>query len=101
MGAGEIIALASLIVTVILVVGGALLRSRDNQIAELRREREAQQRAYETKLDFADRTIDTMRETNAELRRQLDRQTITAEITERFLGGLPRQVPPTTGSGDR
>lgn len=96
MGAGEIIALVALVFTVLSFVVGALIKSRDNQIAELRRENES----LLTRLDTLDKTLAAKQETIAEQHRLLDRLTITAEIQERFFSGVQRHLP-SSHTGER
>lgn len=97
MSPGEIISLAALLLSLLVTLAGLMLKSKDNQIAELRRQNEA----LETRVTVANETVNVKQETIDELRRQVDRLTITAEIQERFFSGLPRQLPsPTRGSHD-
>lgn len=88
MDAGAIIALASVIIVVEIAVFGGIIRYLLTKIEK-----------QEAKWDLADRTLDAKQETINELRRQLDKLEITAEIQHRFLDQLPKQLPPP--SGDR
>jgi hypothetical protein len=85
--AGEIIAVCSIVVSVITTTLVTMITQRNRRID-----------ALETSLRLAEQTSETKQETIAELRRQVDRLTITAEIQERFFRELPRHLPP---SGDR
>lgn len=91
MGAGEIIALSGLIFTIFTFIALSLIRSRDLQIADLKRDKEV----LETKHDVLKQTLSAKQETIDEQHRQLDRLIITAEIQERFFSGLPRHLPPS------
>jgi hypothetical protein len=89
--AGEIIALASLIFTVFVFISGALIRSRDLQITDLKKQNES----LEVKNDVLKSTLAAKQETIDEQHRQLDRLIITAEIQERFFSGLHSRLPPS------
>lgn len=91
MDPGAVVALASVIVMVLIAVFGGIIRHLIAKIDRI-------EGKYETKLDIALRTIDAKDETINELRRQVSKFEITAEIQHRFLDQLPKQLPPT---GDR
>lgn len=89
MEAGEIIALASTLFTVIAFVVGLLVKAYTSKIADLQKANEQ----LNIKIDVLKRTLDAKQETIDEQHRQLDRLIITAEIQERFFGGLHRRIP--------
>lgn len=96
MGPGEIIALIIGVCSLLIGGSGLLISQRNRRIDAL----EARNATLVTKLEYAEQTIETRQETIAELRRQLDRLVITAEIQERFFSGLPRTTPPQRGTND-
>lgn len=100
MDPGAIIALAGLVVTVLIAVFGGVIRHLISKVERLESESKADREKFETKLDLADRTVDAKQDTINELRRQLDKLEITAEIQHRFLDQLPKQLPPSP-SGER
>ena len=92
MEAGEIIALASTIFTVIAFVVGLVVRSYTTKITELQKINEQ----LNARIDVLKRTLDAKQETIDEQHRQLDRLIITAEIQEKFFGRLSPHLPPAT-----
>jgi uncharacterized membrane protein YhiD involved in acid resistance len=90
MDAGAIIALISVVATLLTVILGGIIRYLVNKI-------ERQENKFEAKLELAERTADAKQETIDELRRQVDRLEITAVIQDRLLGRLPQQLPPPSG----
>lgn len=102
MDAGAIIALAALVVTILIAVFGAIIRWLAGQVAEQKRLNESQRVEYTARLNVAEQTADARRETIVELKRQLDKLEITAEIQNRLLNQLPRHLPAADiPSGDR
>lgn len=105
MSPGEWIAAVSVLAAVVVAVVGGVIRWQANQITEAkrerddaRRERDTQRASYEAKLEIAEQALETKSETVDELRRQVDRYLITAEIQDRFFKQIP---PPPSTSGER
>lgn len=97
MDAGAIVALASVIVVVLIAVFGGIIRHLLSKNDRLAAENRSDRDRFEAKLEIAERTADTKQETIGELRRQVDKLEITAEIQRRFLDQLPKQLPPQSG----
>lgn len=107
MDAGAWLALVSIISGVVLAIVGGFVRRLFTEIDEHKRDKATQRaeyearlkdqrQSYEAKLELAERALDTKQETVDELRRQVDRYQITAEIQDRFF----KQIPPPP-SGER
>lgn len=96
MSAGEWLTVVSIVSALAVTIVGGVIRWLVNQNAELRREKETQRLAYETKLEIAERALETKSEIVDELRRQVDRLTITAEIQDKLFKQLP-SPPPRSG----
>lgn len=86
MDAGAWLTLVSIVSVLAIAVFGGILRLVFKQIDDVKRER-----------DIAERALEAKSETVAELRRQVDRYQITAEIQDRFF----KQLPPPTSPGNR
>ena len=108
MDAGAWLTLVSIVSGVGLAIVGGFVRWLFRQIDEHQRDKETQRteyearlkdqrQSYEAKLDLAERALETKQETVDELRRQVDRYQITAEIQDRFF----KQIPPPPPSGER
>lgn len=97
MSAGEWLTLVSIVSGIILAVVSGVIRWLVKQVDEHKREKDTQRISYEAKLELAERALETKQETVDELRRQVDRYQITAEIQDRFF----KQIPPPPSSGDR
>ena len=97
MDAGAWLTLVSIVSGIVLAVITGVIRMLVKQIDELKREKEVQRSTYDAKLDLAERALETKQETVDELRRQVDRYQITAEIQDRFF----KQIPPPPPSGER
>ncbi len=97
MDAGAWLTLVSIVSGIVLAVVTGVIRMLVKQIDELKHDKETQRIAYDAKLDLAERALETKQETVDELRRQVDRYQITAEIQDRFF----KQIPPPPSSGER
>jgi hypothetical protein len=96
--------LLGIVVAIAVPVVGGILRWLVKQIDQARSERDvaeakadAQRERYDAKLALAEKALETKSETVDELRRQVDRYLITAEIQDRFF----KQIPPPASSGER
>lgn len=105
MDSGAWLTLLGIFVAVAVPVTAGILRWLVKQIDEARRERdaavlrgEAQRERFEVKLELAEKALEAKSETVDELRRQVDRFLITAEIQDRFFKQIP---PPPPTSGER
>lgn len=92
--AGNWLTLVSILSVVGIAVFGGILRLMIKQIDEVKRERDNLRASYEAKLEIAEHAVEAKSETVAELRRQVDRYQITAEIQDKFFKQLP---PPSSG----
>lgn len=95
--AGNWLTLVSILSVTGIAIFGGILRMMVKQIDDVKRERDNLRTVYEAKLEIAEHAVETKSETIAELRRQVDRLSITAEIQDRFFKQLP--APPPSSSG--
>ncbi len=79
--------LVSIIATLASLVIGGYIRNLHKQID-----------SHQHKRELAEQALDAKQETVDDLRRQVDRLAITAEIQDRFFKQIP---PPPPGSGER
>jgi hypothetical protein len=86
MDGGQVIALISVVATVVLAVLGGVFKYLLGRIRDLT-----------TSLEVAGKTIENKSETITVLQRQVDKYEITADLQEKFFGSLPPRKP----SGDR
>ena len=96
MDAGAWLTLVSIVSVLAIAIFGGILRLVLKQVDDVRVERDKAGAAYEAKLRITEQALEAKSETVAELRRQVDRYQITAEIQDKFF----KQLPPAK-SGDR
>lgn len=112
MNASVVVALAGVIVTVLIAVFGGIIGhlvgrvnklqdARDVDRKSLQDARDSDRREHEARVAILEQALDAKQETIEELRRQNQRLTITAELQDKFFGGLPRLNPaqPVRGEG--
>lgn len=97
MNAGDWLTLVSIVSVLGIAIFGGILRLMVKQIDDVKHERDTLRTGYEAKLEIAEHALEAKSETIAELRRQVDRFQITAEIQDKFF----KQLPPASGSGER
>lgn len=105
MDSGAWLTLLGIFVAVAVPVTGGIIRWLVKQIDKAERERDdavmrrdTERERFEAKLALAEKALETKSETVDDLRRQVDRFLITAEIQDRFFKQIP---PPPPSSGDR
>lgn len=94
LNAGVSVAIAGLVVTVLIAVFGGIIKHLLDRAAKY-------EARYEALAESSERTLDAKQETIEELRRQVSRLEITAELQDKFFGQLPRlgSAQPRRGDG--